>query len=92
MNVKSSYPVVTITNIIHETSSGQNFLETRLIARDGVVLLIVVFFAAHINAQNTTLGHYSTAVSIRSEATMTRGWSTPAISNREAASPLSGGK
>ena len=51
--------------------------------------LIVVFVAAHTNAQNTKLGHYSTAVSIRSEARMTRGWSTSTVSNREAASPLS---
>ena len=29
----------------------------------------------HTNAQNTKLGHYSTAVSTRSEARMTRGWS-----------------
>ena len=63
-----------------------------LIARDAVVLLIVALVAAHTNAQNTKLGHYSTAVSIRWEARMTRGWSTPAVSNREAASPLSGGK
>ena len=62
-----------------------------LVARD-VVLLIVVFVAAHTNAQNTKLGNYSTAVSIRSEARMTKGWSTPTVSNREAASPLSGGK
>ena len=60
-----------------------------LIARDAVVLLIVALVAAHTNAQNTKLGHYSTAVSIRSEARMTRGWSTSTVSNREAASPLS---
>ena len=60
-----------------------------LIARDAVELLIVVFFAAHINAQNTKLGYYSTVVSICSEARMTRGWSTSTVSNREAASPLS---
>ena len=63
-----------------------------LLAHDHVVLLMVALVAAHTNAQNTKLGHYSTAVSIRSEARMTRGWSTPANSNREAASPLSGGK
>ena len=49
-----------------------------LIARDAVVLLIVALAAAHTNAQNTKLGHYSTAVSIRSEVRMARGWSTPA--------------
>ena len=63
-----------------------------LIARNAVVLLIVALVAAHTNAQNTKLGHYSTAVSIRSEARMTRGWSTPTVSNREETSPLSGGK
>ena len=63
-----------------------------LIARDAVILLIVALVSAHTNAQNTKVGHYSTAVSIRSDARMTRGWSTPAISNREAASPLSSGK
>ena len=46
-----------------------------LIARDAVVLLIVALVSAHTNAQNTKLGHYSTAVSTRSEARMTRGWS-----------------
>ena len=60
-----------------------------LIARDAVVLLMVALVAAHTNAQNTKLGHYLTAVSIRSEARMTRGWSTSTVSNREAASPLS---
>ena len=60
-----------------------------LIVWDAVVLLIVVFVAPHTNAQNSKLGHYSTAVSIRSEARMTRGWSTSTVSNREAASPLS---
>ena len=63
-----------------------------LLAGDAIVLLIVSLVVAHINAQNTKLGHYSTPVSIPSEARMTRGWSTPAVSNREAASPLSGGK
>ena len=61
-------------------------------ARDAVVLLIVVFVAAHTNAQNTKLEHYSTAFSIRSEARMTWGWSTPAVGNWEAVSLLSGGK
>ena len=60
-----------------------------LIAPDAVVLLIVALVAADTNAHNTKLGHYSTAVSIRSEARMTRGWSTSTVSNREAASPLS---
>ena len=63
-----------------------------LIARDAVVLLMVPLVAAHTNAQNTKLGHYSTAVSIRSEVRMTRGWRKPAVSNQQAASPLSGGK
>ena len=48
-----------------------------LIAREAVVLFIVALVAAHTNAQKTKSGHYSTAVSIRSEARMTRGWSTP---------------
>ena len=56
--------------------------ELVLIARDAVILSIVVFISAQTNAQNTKLGHYSTAVSIRSEARMTSGWSTPAVGNR----------
>ena len=44
-----------------------------LIARDTVVLLIVALVSAHTNAQNTMLGHYSMAVSTRSDAKMTRG-------------------
>ena len=63
-----------------------------LIPRDAVVLLILALVAAHTNAQNTKLGQYSKAVSIRSEARMTRAWSTPTVSNQEAASPNSGGK
>ena len=63
-----------------------------LIARDAVVPLIVVLVSAHTNTQNTKLGHYSKAVSTRSEARMTRGCGTPAVSNRKAASPLLGGK
>ena len=45
-----------------------------LIARDAVILLIVALVSVHMNAQNTKLGHYSTAFSTRSEARMTRGW------------------
>ena len=45
------------------------------IASDAVVLLIVALVSVHTNAQNTKLGHYSTAVSTRSEARITRGWS-----------------
>ena len=53
-----------------------------LIATDALVQLIVALVAAHTNAQKTKLRHYSTAVSIRSEVRMTRGWSTPAVGNR----------
>ena len=60
-----------------------------LIAPDALVQLIVTLVAAHTNAQKTKLRHYSTAVSICSEARMTRGSSTSTVSNREAASPLS---
>ena len=63
-----------------------------VIVSDAVLLLIVPLVAAHTNAQNTKFGYYSTAVSIHSEARMTRGWSTPTVSNRKETSPLSGGK
>ena len=53
-----------------------------LIELDVIALLMVALVAAHTSAQNNKVGHYSTAVSIRSEAKMTSGRSALAIGNR----------